>query len=381
MKNTNEIKPVVLVVASHFRKGGAERQLSLVAEELARKGLTVIHLCLADQPVDLEAESIPNLKRIAIGTHSFRSPLLLLKFWKICSKYRPSTIISCVTVCDFLACFWATFHREVRWLMREPSTFQSTNRKQRWSLRNWLGKFANVVIANNKGGFEYWQQARGSRPTVLIPNILELDTIKARSLARIEGSESLIKENFFICVGRLESPKNFALAIAAFHEFRKTFTGFQLVFVGDGSLKDNLISQAKHNGDLDAILFLGYLANPYPLINSAKALVLTSLFEGLPNVAMEALALETPLILSDIPSHTDVFSTEVATFFNAKNSDSLAVCMKNLAIDSGIKDDDSYAHERNARIEQWEKSKIGQSYRSWIVPDDIPRKVVPGNRL
>ena len=44
------------------------------------------------------------------------------------------------------------------------------------------------------------------------------------------------------------------------------------------------------------ISFLGYKTNPYPYIKAADALLISSAYEGFPNVALEALALQTPVL-------------------------------------------------------------------------------------
>ena len=49
-------------------------------------------------------------------------------------------------------------------------------------------------------------------------------------------------------------------------------------------------------GLADRVHLAGYVRNPYPSIAAADALILTSAYEGLPNVVLEALALQTPVI-------------------------------------------------------------------------------------
>ena len=52
----------------------------------------------------------------------------------------------------------------------------------------------------------------------------------------------------------------------------------------------------------DRIEFMGFKSNPYPLVKKADALILSSDYEGFPNVLVEAMALETSVVSTDCAS-------------------------------------------------------------------------------
>ncbi len=102
-------------------------------------------------------------------------------------------------------------------------------------------------------------------------------------------------------MGRLTRQKDFATLIRAFALVRKT-RPCRLVILGEGSQRDALQALA-HNLEVAADVDLpGFIPNPYPYLKAADVFVLSSIWEGSPNVLTEAMALERPVVATDCPS-------------------------------------------------------------------------------
>jgi glycosyltransferase involved in cell wall biosynthesis len=71
--------------------------------------------------------------------------------------------------------------------------------------------------------------------------------------------------------------------------------------IGDGPERAALETFAQSNGIADQVFFTGYVADPIVWMMRANVLVLTSLYEGLGNVIIEALACGTPVVCTDCP--------------------------------------------------------------------------------
>ena len=69
-----------------------------------------------------------------------------------------------------------------------------------------------------------------------------------------------------------------------------------LVILGEGSLKDELISEVELLGIHDRVQFLGFCNNPWQWYSGADVFLLPSRWEGMPNVVLESLACGTPVI-------------------------------------------------------------------------------------
>jgi glycosyltransferase involved in cell wall biosynthesis len=102
-------------------------------------------------------------------------------------------------------------------------------------------------------------------------------------------------------IGRLTKQKNFELLINAFALVRDN-RPVKLIILGGGSRKKKLIKQAERLGVADDVDLPGFNPNPYSMLHHASLFVLSSNWEGSPNVLTEALAVGCPAISTDCPS-------------------------------------------------------------------------------
>jgi len=101
--------------------------------------------------------------------------------------------------------------------------------------------------------------------------------------------------------GRLEKAKNFPLLIDAF-EIARRMVRCRLFIIGEGSEFQFLSSRIRKSAFYEDISLAGYKENPFPYMNRATVFTLSSLWEGLPTVLIEAMAMGTPVISTDCPS-------------------------------------------------------------------------------
>lgn len=102
-------------------------------------------------------------------------------------------------------------------------------------------------------------------------------------------------------VGRLSKQKDFPTLIEAFREVR-CIRQVRLLILGEGEERphlERLVHEAGLGGDVE---LPGFVANPFSFMKRAAVFVLSSRWEGLPTVLIEALALGTPVVATDCPS-------------------------------------------------------------------------------
>lgn len=116
-------------------------------------------------------------------------------------------------------------------------------------------------------------------------------------IALLATRHGLPDRPLLVGVGRLEPQKRWDRLInaVALVDNRQT----QLVIVGEGSERPRLIAQIEQLGLASRVSLPGYVSDPVPHLAAADAVVLTSDFEGVPNVLREALALGTPVVATD----------------------------------------------------------------------------------
>ena len=114
----------------------------------------------------------------------------------------------------------------------------------------------------------------------------------------------------FVWCGRMTPEKNVAGLLHAWRAFASAERGAQLLLLGDGPQRRELESLAADLGlsagkldDPEAqVVFTGMVAEPAGYMANARALVLSSIGEGLPMVVLEALALGLPVLAADCPA-------------------------------------------------------------------------------
>ncbi len=106
-------------------------------------------------------------------------------------------------------------------------------------------------------------------------------------------------EHIIFSAGRLAKQKRFDLLINAFERVYEKHPDYRLQVYGDGPLRDNLNAQIQNSAAKDAIFLMGDVEDVFLAASNAEFFVLSSDFEGIPNVLLEAMYLGIPCISTD----------------------------------------------------------------------------------
>lgn len=107
-----------------------------------------------------------------------------------------------------------------------------------------------------------------------------------------------------IAVGRLAAQKDYVTLLRAFAQFRQRYSA-RLLILGEGELRshlESLVSELRLENDVS---LPGFVRNPYAYMRLASALVLSSVWEGLPTVLIEAMACGCQIISTNCPHGPD----------------------------------------------------------------------------
>lgn len=148
----------------------------------------------------------------------------------------------------------------------------------------------------------------------VVPNGAELpDEAREAPLARAYRERfgaSLIRP-LWVVAARLEEQKGHAVLLDALAEVWKRGLDFTLAVAGDGTLRGALEERATQLGLAQRVRFLGALDDVGPLLAAADAVVLPSLWEGLPLTLLEALARSKPVIATRVGGVPEVIDDGV----------------------------------------------------------------------
>jgi glycosyltransferase involved in cell wall biosynthesis len=139
--------------------------------------------------------------------------------------------------------------------------------------------------------------------TEAIPNPIPLEEDMTRSqVSPPEWAARIFSKPTILAAGRLVWQKGFDLLIRAASSARASGADFNVIILGEGPDRPDLEALAVELGIRERVFLPGYLPNPFPFYRNATAFVLSSRFEGLPTVLVEALCVGTPVIAFDCPS-------------------------------------------------------------------------------
>ena len=112
------------------------------------------------------------------------------------------------------------------------------------------------------------------------------------------------KDKILINIGRLVEQKGQWHLIRVFKEIIKIYPNIKLVILGRGELEGYLRELIDFYNLKDKVLLLGFKENPYKYLKNSDIYISTSLYEGMSNTILEAMACGLPIIATDCKSGT-----------------------------------------------------------------------------
>ncbi len=140
-------------------------------------------------------------------------------------------------------------------------------------------------------------------------------------------------EPVILCLGRLTPQKGFDLAVKAFAEVERTIPKARLMIVGEGVEEAALKDLAATLGISDKVNFTGSVPprDVDEVINKATMVLLPSLFEGLPLVALQAARMQRPIVSSDVDGLSElIIDQQTGLILEDNNEQELAQAILSL---------------------------------------------------
>lgn len=296
--------PKILFLLPTLRGGGAERVITTLARHFDRRRFQPM-LAVVDTTGAAYLDDIPPDVEI-VDLKCSRVRYAILRIARLIWKVRPGTVISTIGHLNLaLAIIRPLLPRGLRYCARETilvSELVADSRLPsiwRWAYRTFYRRF-DLIICQSRAMHDDLRDRHGIPPDRLVVINNPLDTLRIRRLSEeastprstsAPAGESLLR---LLSVGRLTRQKGFDLLIEAIALSGRS--DLRLTLLGEGPLRPDLERLAEEHGVASQIEFAGFKVNPYPDFARADAFVLSSRYEGFPNVVLEALACGTPVI-------------------------------------------------------------------------------------
>ena len=204
-------------------------------------------------------------------------------------EFRPDCIISFLAEADFLVYLAAKGEKNIVKVFSERADPTKRNKVRQLMARK-AYTIGDLFVCQSRKISEYYDYIAKSKK-VVIPNPLDVQILPAVAPE---------KNHNIVSVGRLSKQKNFALLIKSFAAvLDKLPEDCNLVIYGDGPLKAELSNLIEASGMKRRIKLAGASKNVLNEINGSALFVLSSNFEGFPNVVLEAMAMGLPVISTD----------------------------------------------------------------------------------
>lgn len=325
----------IVFLTTGLAYGGAETQLLRLATCLKSRGWNVKVVSML-QPEAYVQEL--NACGISVGSlnmrHGVPDPRALSLLVKILKREKPSVLTSFMYHANLLG-------RLAGKLAGVPviiSSIRTENFGGPWRdrvmrLTDWM---SDITTINSRLAAEAILKRKvvSKARLRIIPNGIIVDHYCRNSDIRKPLRQQLgVEENdfFWLAVGRLEIPKDYPNLLKAFAKVIKIFPQTQLRIAGQGPLHDDLQALAFNLGIAERVKFLGLRTDIPDLLNVADGFVLSSAWEGLPNVVMESLAAGKPVVATRVGGVPELVEEEKSGFLvPPRDSEALARAMVRL---------------------------------------------------
>jgi glycosyltransferase involved in cell wall biosynthesis len=288
--------------------GGAERVTVKLAHGLAELGTTV-DLVLANAEGPNLAEVAPHVRVIDLGAQRVIASLPWLVTYL--RREKPDAMLSAMAHANVVA-LWAKRLARVstrlivseRVTQQNPMCSKARHARLLPLLESRFYPWADGIVAVSQGVAENLSQlARLPRERItVIYNPVVTDELIGKARQSLQNPWFAPGEPpVILAAGRLSEQKEYPTLLRAFALLRQRCQA-RLFILGEGEARAELEQLVRTLGLQQHVGMPGFVGNPYPYMARAAVFVLSSKFEGLPGVLIEAMACGCPVVSTDCPS-------------------------------------------------------------------------------
>jgi glycosyltransferase involved in cell wall biosynthesis len=302
-----------------MRGGGAERQVSYILKKFP----SAIILCLEDgndYNIDPEKMVILNKKPFNLLNKYLNIFYFIITIPRKVTLNKNTTILSLMDLPNMIN-LSLSFFFPIRSILSIRTNLIAHSQsfslaKPIFSTLYKVYGLSNNLTTNSYGTkIDLVKVGLNKKKITVIPNMFDIESVRNLGLICPDLKwNSVFEYQTIVCVGSLKESKGFENIINVFSRLKSENKNLKLVIVGEGDLLsvlkhqisnlnlicfDSEINELNNNYD---VFFTGFQKNPYWFVKNSTIFALPSLYEGLPNVLIEALILSSVVVSADCPS-------------------------------------------------------------------------------
>jgi glycosyltransferase involved in cell wall biosynthesis len=326
----------ILFLSTSMGMGGADSQLLAAARVMLSRGHDVIIVSLTSLgPMGLQARNVGIRTESLDMRRGFPDPRGLMRLARLVRAWRPDVVHSHMVHANLMA-------RALRLIAPTPALVSTIHniyeggrlRMAAYRLTNGLVDHMTIVSQAAADRFV----ANGIVPRELltvVANGVDTDQIRmvpAGARESLRRSLGLEREFVWLAIGRFEIAKDYPNMLRAFGRVRAQRPQTVLLLVGRGSLQAETETLARELDLGGAVRFLGVRSDVPLVLSAADAYVMSSAWEGMPMVLLEAAAAGLPIVATEVGGNHEVVVDEESGFLvPPRDSEALGSAMVRLS--------------------------------------------------
>lgn len=283
----------ILFYISNIKGGGAARVMSNIANELS-KGNEIVFV--TNFPAEHEYKLNDCITRVNLVQHELKSNAimrnhcLIKELRKILKCEAPNVAVSFMGENNVRLLF-ANAGLNIKTIIsvrNDPRREYPSSKFPK--LTDFLYQKADRVVFQTEDAKAFFSEKVQSKSQIIF------NQVDAKFYQKIEQPG-----RYIVACGRLSKQKNYPMMLDAFKIVHERFPNEKLRIYGDGNMKNELVAYRDKLGLAGSVDFMGFSTDMTSVYRDAKMLVMSSDYEGMPNVVLEALASSVPVVSTDCP--------------------------------------------------------------------------------
>lgn len=308
----------IVFVTATLTSGGSERVISLLANELTKRGHNVSIVLLRDPIIFYPLSD--KIEVVCAKNYSNNMVGKLLWLRKYVKQFYPDVVIPFMTAvyCTTILALLGTKYPVISSERIDPRHSSKLRKILRWLLL----RFTTHLVVQTQDIKSFYSKAIQDKTTIIANPVSE---------GVFSDATHIHKERRIISVGRLYDQKNQTLMINAFADIANKYKDYKLVIFGEGPLRNSLTEHIANLSLQDRVLLPGRNDNIIEELRKSEIFCLSSDYEGMSNALIEAVCVGLPIVTTRVSGVDDILEDGVnALIVPIKSRDRLSDALDNI---------------------------------------------------